>query len=125
MQIAREAIRRQIDAEMGATYAQTHGGAAEGFVAHWLTNRFLSLMLFYKRLRLGTCRFIVSEDGMTRSSKMGTKSVSWPEVQRVSECSVAYLIELEKGAMPIPFRCMNVEQRESFDALVARKCATA
>jgi hypothetical protein len=120
VQIVRNAIRRKIIEEQGAEITEANANASEGSISRWASNCFISLIFFYKRFRLGVCCFEVSDAGLTRTSKMGTKTVNWFEVKRVHRDSVVYLIELAVGAMPIPVRCMSSSQRESFDALISK-----
>jgi hypothetical protein len=74
---------------------------------------------FYKMSRVGRCDFIVDSSGVTRHSKNGAGSVPWPKVKAVHIYSPGYLIELQSGAMPIPFRVLDLDQRELFCAFAS------
>jgi len=67
---------------------------------------------FYKMSRVGRCDFVIDSDGVRRRSKNGSGSVPWSKVKAIHTYSPGYLIELEHGAMPIPFRVLNLPQRE-------------
>lgn len=121
VEIVREAIQRQMAEEQGAAYAEPNAGSGEGALARMFSNFVLSLALFYKRLRLGTCRFAFSEQALTRTSRAGVKTVAWSDVLRVRRFSSAYLIEVAAGGLPLPYRCLDASQRAAFDALLAHK----
>ncbi|RLK57742.1 hypothetical protein BCL79_2155 [Stenotrophomonas rhizophila] len=73
----------------------------------------------WKMLRVGRCLFVLSAAGISRTSKGITASRTWDQVKRVQRLQAAYLIELlEGGAMPIPFREMDTEQRQQFEQLL-------
>lgn len=73
----------------------------------------------WKMLRVGRCLFVFSAAGISRTSKGFTASRSWDQVKSVQRLSAAYVIELvEGGAMPIPFRAMDVDQHREFERLV-------
>jgi hypothetical protein len=65
----------------------------------------------YKSSRVGRCDFIVDAAGVSRRTRRGPGSVPWSRVKAVHTYSLGFLIELESGAMPIPFRVLSPEQR--------------
>jgi hypothetical protein len=65
----------------------------------------------YKSSRVGRCDFIIDAAGVSRRSKGGPGSVPWSKVKALHTYSLGFLIELESGAMPIPFRVLSTEQR--------------
>lgn len=71
-----------------------------------------TLFFFYKVSRVGQCNFVIDSDGVRRRSKSGAGSVPWSRVKTIHTYSPGYLVELEQGAMPIPFRVLNIRQRE-------------
>jgi len=77
-------------------------------------------MYFYKTRKVGTCTFTVGEDGLERKSRLGTLSVDWKDVRCVYKLRRAYLVALEKGATPIPYRVLSGEQRNEFESLLER-----
>lgn len=72
---------------------------------------------FYKMSRVGPCHFVIDVAGLNRRSKNGEGSVPWSRVKAVHTYTRGFLVELESGAMPIPFRVLSDQQRESFCAL--------
>lgn len=79
----------------------------------------LAPMFFYKKWRVGDCRFEFDAQGLRRRSKGGKTVVrDWSEVQRVRVLHEAYLIELAQGAMPLPFQCLGDAGRARFEALL-------
>ena len=78
-------------------------------------------MFFYKVSRVGICQFDFTDAGVTRKSKLGELQTSWSEVKHVRALKRAFLIIKERGAMPVPYRCLSREQHnelgEFFSAL--------
>jgi hypothetical protein len=72
----------------------------------------------YKRSSVGTCVFRIGPERIERQSKAGTLAKPWSSVTVVHCLSEAYLVELEHGAMPLPYRCFSPEQRAAFEAFV-------
>jgi hypothetical protein len=81
----------------------------------WL---FVPPIFFTKVLRVGRCDFEFTELGMSRTSKGTKASRTWQEVVAVHKLSRAYLIELEKGAMPVPYRVFASHEQQGFEALL-------
>lgn len=71
-----------------------------------------------KVLRVGRCEFDFTNAGFSRTSRGHTAFWSWQEVVAVHTLSRVYLIELEKGAMPVPFRVFAPSDQERFEALI-------
>ncbi|HIY71465.1 MAG TPA: YcxB family protein [Candidatus Luteimonas excrementigallinarum] len=83
-----------------------------------------SVAFLHKMSRLGECDFVITAAGLSRRTKLGTSSVPWSSVKAVHTCTPGYLVELQQGAVPIPFRVLDQQQRELFctfasDRLVA------
>ncbi|MBU2047537.1 MAG: YcxB family protein [Gammaproteobacteria bacterium] len=69
--------------------------------------------------QLAEYRQLLHDAGISRTSKGITASRTWDQVKRVQRLQAAYLIELlEGGAMPIPFREIDTEQRQQFEQLL-------
>jgi hypothetical protein len=69
----------------------------------------------YKKLRVGTCRFIIDSQGLTRLSRNSKIVLPWHEVHSVYALGKGYLVRKRSGAMPLPYRCFTVEERARFD----------
>ena len=80
-----------------------------------------SAAFLYKVNKVGACRFKISSASIERSSKGGTLKTAWPEVVSVLRLSGAYLVQKSNGAMPIPFRCMGVEELAKFERFAGGK----
>ena len=78
---------------------------------------------FYKMSRVGRCHFVIDSDGVSRRSKRGSGSVPWSRVKAIHTYSPGYLMELEHGAMPIPFRVLSARQREVLRTLAGDSMA--
>lgn len=78
-----------------------------------------TLGFVYKSSRVGRCDFILDAAGVSRRTKRGPGSVPWSRVKAVHTYSLGFLIELESGAMPIPFRVLSPEQRSHICQLAA------
>ena len=81
----------------------------------------LPLIFRWKKSKVGVCEFTFSKEGLTRVSKNGSASRSWAEVSVVRHLSTAYLIELSAGgAMPVPFRVFEENQRTLFESFASQ-----
>lgn len=87
-----------------------------------LAIRFLApLVLRYKMRKLGTCTFRIDEDQIQRTSKQGTLTIPWHDVVAIHRFSRAYLIEKHRGAVPLPYRCLDAAKAAALDELVRSK----
>lgn len=73
----------------------------------------------YKSSRVGRCDFTIDAAGVSRRTRRGPGSVAWARVKAVHIYSPGFLVELESGAMPIPFRVLSLEQQKQFRLLAA------
>lgn len=86
---------------------------APGVVAKLAIALVAAPVFFYKRSRVGRCLFAFTGSGLARTSKHGrVVQVAWPEVRYVYRLSRAFLVVEADGAMPVPYRCLTVAQRE-------------
>jgi len=51
--------------------------------------------------------------------------VPWKDVTTIYRYEPGYLIEKGRGAMPIPYRCLDAVQRETLEALFAAHVPSA
>lgn len=75
-------------------------------------------VFLFKQASVGTCVFRIDRERIERTSKTGTLARPWSRVALVHRLSGAYLVELEHGGMPLPYRCFTPEQRSAFELLV-------
>lgn len=73
---------------------------------------------FFKSWRVGRCTFVVDSDGVTRSGANHKATYRWDEVMHLHRLSSAYMIELDVGAMPLPYRVFAVGQRQTFESFL-------
>ena len=69
-----------------------------------------TLMFLYKSFRIGQCHFKIDSTGISRRSNGEDGSVSWSKVKALHTYTSSYLVDLQDGAMPIPFRVLRAEQ---------------
>jgi hypothetical protein len=72
-----------------------------------------------KRWRMGACDFTFDEERIERVTARGHLSKTWRDVLFVHRYSQGYLVVLTKGAIPIPYRCLDMNQSQRLRALVA------
>ena len=70
-----------------------------------------------KRRRTPSYSLRIDAHGIERSSHAGTLARSWDEVRMVRRYSQGYMLVFGRGALPIPFRCMDGGQQQVFRAL--------
>ncbi|MBV8034488.1 YcxB family protein [Roseateles sp.] len=100
---------------------------AERGLAHERQGLCIRLMLallippifFLKRWRIGSCRFEIDGQRLTRRSRSGVLTLPWNEVAALHRYSGAYLVATRRGAMPLPYRCFSAGERRRFDAWTA------
>lgn len=87
-------------------------------VEAFLFSIFVPSVFLFKKRKVGSCMFTVSEAGLSGTSKSGTSNLHWNDIKEVKRFSSSYLIELKMGgAMPIPYRVFTPEQRQLFERL--------
>jgi hypothetical protein len=80
-----------------------------------LVLRLLATPIFYiKRLAVGTSVFEFDAVGLRRLSKGRLSERRWEQVKALHVLSQAYLIELDEGLLPLPFRAFSEAQRRAF-----------
>lgn len=67
----------------------------------------LGPMFLYKKWRVGDCRFELTAEGLTRSSKGRPFSLAWRDATAIHRYHDAYLVATERGALPLPHRCFS------------------
>lgn len=87
-----------------------------------LAIRFLApLILQYKMRKLGTCAFHIDENQIQRISKQGTLTIPWRDDVAIHRFSQAYLIEKRRGAVPLPYRCLDTTNAAALEKLIRSK----
>nr|WP_314540484.1 YcxB family protein [uncultured Massilia sp.] len=90
--------------------------------SHPVTLRFWMLVLgtpifLFKKWRMPSCSFRIDGAGIERTSRAGTFVRAWSDVAAVRRYRRGYLLLLDKGAVPIPYRCLDQTQQEAFRKL--------
>jgi hypothetical protein len=91
----------------------------QGLLWRTLLSIMAAVAFIGKTRTVGKCAFTIDETGVRRRSKDGEMLVPWKNVTNVYRYEPGYLIEKGKGAMPIPYRCLDAAQRETLEALFA------
>jgi hypothetical protein len=74
-------------------------------------------IFFIKKRRMPRCAFCIDAHGIERQSRAGTLTRSWADIEDVRRYRRGYLVVYDRGAMPIPLRCMDREQAAAFRRL--------
>lgn len=86
-----------------------------GLGSRLLLRAVLAPLFVYKKWRVGTCRFVIDGQGLTRLSKGRAVTIPWSDVVAVHRYRNGYLVAIAQGAMPLPYRCFKAWEREIFD----------
>lgn len=79
-----------------------------------------------KKRRMPVCDFRIDDGEIRRTTVDGVLRTKWADVVAIRRYSAGYLIEKRKGAMPIPYRCLNELQRTTLETFLrARESALA
>ena len=76
-------------------------------------------IFFIKKRRMPQCAFRIDAHGIERTTRAGTLARSWADIRDVRRYRRGYLVMYDRGAMPIPFRCMDRTQEAAFRRLAA------
>lgn len=99
-------------------------GSLPGAVPFW-TFLLCPPVFLFKQRRMPRSDFVIDGAGIERTTKQGVLRRSWDEVTAVRRYSRGYLLMLRRGAIPIPFRCLDSGQRERLRAFMAARPAAA
>lgn len=76
-----------------------------------------------KAWKIPWCEFRIDAAGIRRKTARGELQFPWSEVKAIHRFSPGYLFELEKGAIPIPYRCVDPRETERLAEFLASKQA--
>lgn len=91
-----------------------------GTIPFWMLVLGTPIFLFKKR-RMPSCSFRIDGGGIERSSRTGTLVRAWSDVAAVRRYRRGYLLLLDKGALPIPYRCLDRGQSDAFRRLALER----
>jgi hypothetical protein len=77
-------------------------------------------IFLFKKHAVGACEFEISCAGIVRRSKAGEFSAPWSEVKAIHQLSKAYLVQIDKGAIPLPYRCFSNSERGEFEGMAGQ-----
>ena len=82
----------------------------------WFTKKLLrcigSIAFFYKVRKMPVCKFTFSSDKVIRKTDMDTDDIKWSQISSIAEYSDGMIISIEDNGMPIPYRCIGVEEKQ-------------
>lgn len=99
-------------------------GSLPGAVRFWVALLATPIFL-YKQRRMPVSAFTIDRQTIARSSDTGEFRRSWDEVTSVRSYSRGYLLLFRRGALPIPFRCLDSGQLERLRTLAFARPAGA
>ena len=80
-----------------------------------------SVGFVFKKSKIGACSFILKEESILRKTKVGEDQFDLNEIDCIHVLSNSYLIDLGKGAMPLPNRLFDRKQRKKFEEMYSNK----
>lgn len=78
-------------------------------------------VFFAKRRRMPHCAFRIDAGGIERSTRAGTLVRAWADVKGVRRYRCGFLVLYDRGAMPIPYRCLDRDQQVALRRLAATR----
>jgi hypothetical protein len=101
-----------------------------GFPAGWylLAKSTAMAMLHFILLRRSriTYEFTIDEHGIVRSTGTGVTLIEWTDVVSLRSYARGLMLVLQRGTLPIPFRCLDAAQLAALRRLAeSRKVSTA
>jgi hypothetical protein len=99
--------------------------AWEGMVSAACVALLATPVFYWKKRRMPVCEFRIDAAGIERGTRQGCFMRRWDEVRAVRRYRRGYLVMFEKGAIPIPFRCLTAEQQEGLRALFLGRAGQA
>jgi len=93
-------------------------GASPGLFGRLFISIIAAVAFAVKKSRMPVCSFVIDETGIRRRTAASDVVIAWNQVKRVLRYAPGYLIEVERGAMPIPYRCLSERQRATFEELL-------
>lgn len=92
-----------------------------GLPAWWMTVKstwHAALNFIMLRRSRHVYEFTVDAHGIVRSNGTGVTLVPWHDVSAIRRYSRGYMMVLQRGTLPIPYRCLNELQRQTMDRFV-------
>lgn len=102
----------------GAILALAYAASSAGIGLKFQVAVFGTPAYAVKRYLMPECRFSIDAGGIRRESARVCLSLTWDDIDAVRTYRRGYLLLLERGALPIPFRCLSAGQASRLRALV-------
>jgi hypothetical protein len=100
-----------------------------GFPLGWYllvkSTAFALLNFILLRRSRRTYQFDIDEHGIVRSTGTGVTLIDWADVMAVRDYSRGVMMVLNRGTLPIPFRCLDSSQLEALRSLAQARKALA
>ena len=64
--------------------------------------------------------FTVDQHGIVRTTGSGVTLVPWTDVSAIRRYARGYMIVLKRGTLPIPYRCLDVQQAAAMEVYAVR-----
>jgi len=77
----------------------------------------------YKSWRVGVCSFRIDAQGIERLARSGRLFKPWADITLLRREKVGWVLGADKGAMPLPLRCMDAAQTARLAMWAARRRA--
>ena len=120
--------------DFGVWHQATEGGKTEpqagkrgpyARLVHVATVYLLAPPIFaVKKRAVGECEFSIDTRRVLRRSKSGNVELPWNLVLRVHRLTQAYLVQEERGAMPLPYRAFTPHQQHQFESILEKNSIT-
>jgi hypothetical protein len=105
------------------TFVLEHIRQIEGRPTSWIGRQLIvvtaGLAFFVKTRRMPLCTFHIDGAGIRRTTGKGALVVPWSKVIAIHRYSPGYFLGMAGGALPIPYRCLDEQQRARMDAFVS------
>jgi hypothetical protein len=90
-------------------------------VLAWMVPLVGTPMFLLKKRRMPVCRFTIDRERIVREAGGGRLDVPWREVVAVHRLAGAWLIDVGRGGLPLPHRCLDAAQRAAFERLLVSR----
>jgi hypothetical protein len=92
-----------------------------GFLLRIFLSGLAAVVFAVKKHKMPLCKFHIDDEGVRRWAGGGQLAVPWSQVTAIYRYAPGYIIEKKggKGAMPIPFRCLDEGQKATLERLLA------
>ena len=93
-----------------------------GLPAWWMTFKstwHAALNFIMLRRSRHVYEFTIDPHGIVRSNATGVTLVPWHDVSAIRRYARGYMMVLQRGTLPIPYRCLDETQRQTMDRFVS------